>query len=654
MIRFLQSGNKAAKYILGGLMLILAASMVIYLIPGFMSESTVNRSGVIASVGGEEVTADAANRELDQIMRQQGQQLPDQLRPIFMNQAVQRLIQTAEIRYEAQRLGLNVSDQEVREELQYGGDKDTFFPGGKWIGQERYRQLLSEHELSVDQFESQLRTSLLARKLFTAVGGAVSVSAEEVEKAYKDQNLKVKFRYALLTLDNIQKTIKPTDTELKAFFDANKARYQNSIPEKRQVRYFVLQDKDQAAKVTVDPSKVQRYYIDHQNDYRTPERVRVRHILVRTPLPDASGKVDQKAVDEAQSKAEAALKELKGGANFADLVKKYSPNSGEAEKGGEIGWVAKGQLPSPEEEQIAFSQNPGQYSGVLKTILGYDIIQTEEKEPAHVKPLDEVRAGIEQMLKQQATSDLLNKVSTDAEDMATKQDLDKAAAKYGAPVVQTTPIKRTDTLAGVGPSPQLMTAIFNAAEKSPPQVERVNQGYVIFQVIHVEPPKSPTFEEAKDVVTLDFKSEKAGQLLTKKTAELADRAHAEHDLDKAAKEAGAVVKESNLVGRQDQVPEIGSMSGPAQTAFSLKPGEISGPVNTGRNGVVLQLTEKQEPSVTDQQFAAQRDQLREQLTQQKQQESLQLFVAGLSTRLEKEGKLKINKNELSNMTKARS
>ena len=651
MIRFLQSGNKAAKYILGGLMLILAASMVVYLIPGFMSESTVNRNGVLASVGGEEVTADAANREIDQMMRQQGQQIPDTLRPLFMQQAVQRLIQTAEIRYEAQRLGLGVSDQEVREELQNGGDKDTFFPGGKWIGQERYRQLLSEHELTVDQFESQLRTSLLARKLFTAVGGAVSVSPEEVEKAYKDQNLKVKFRYAVLSLDNIQKTIKPTDTELKAFFEANKARYQNSIPEKRQVRYFVLQDKDQAAKVTVDPSEVQRYYIQHENDYRTPERVRVRHILVRTPLPDASGKVDQKAVDEAQSKAEQALKELKGGANFADLVKKYSPDS--AEKGGEIGWVTKGQLPSPE-DQVAFSQNPGQYSGVLKTILGYDIIQTEEKEAAHVKPLDEVRAGIEQTLKQQKTGDLLNTVSTQAEEMATKQDLDKAATKYGAKVVETGPIKRTDNLAGIGASQQLMNDIFNATEKSPPQVARVEKGYVIFQVTHIEPPKSPSFEEVKDGVMLDFKTEKAGQLLAKKTAEMADRAHAEHDLAKAAKEAGAVVKESELVGRQSQVPEIGSMSGPAQAAFSLKPGEISGPVNTGKNGVVLQLTERQEPSVTDPQFAAQRDQLREQLTQQKQQESLSLFVAGLSTRLEKEGKLKINKSELDNMTRARS
>ena len=652
MIRFLQSGNKAAKYILGGLMLILAASMVVYLIPGFMSESTVNRSGVLASVGGEDVTTDAANRELDQMMRQQGQQIPDTLRPFFMQQAVQRLIQTAEIRYEAQRLGLGVSDQEVREELQNGGDKEAFFPGGKWIGQERYRQLLSEHELTVDQFENQLRTSLLARKLFTAVGGAVSVSPEEVEKAYKDQNLKVKFRYAVLSLDNIQKTIKPTDTELKAFFEANKARYQNSIPEKRQVRYFVLQDKDQAAKVTVDPSEVQRYYIQHENDYRTPERVRVRHILVRTPLPDAGGKVDQKAIDEAQRKAEQALKELKGGANFADLVKKYSPDS--AEKGGEIGWVTKGQLPSPEEDQVAFSQNPGQYSGVLKTILGYDIIQTEEKEAAHVKPLDEVRAGIEQTLKQQKTGDLLNAVSTQAEDMATKQDLDKAAAKFGVPVVQTSPIKRTDALVGIGPSPQLMNSIFSAPEKSTPQVERVNQGYVIFQVTHIEPPKSPSFDEVKGVVVLDFKTEKAGQLLAKKTAEMADRAHAEHDLAKAAKEAGAVVKESELVGRQSQVPEIGSMSGPAQAAFSLKPGEISGPVNTGKNGVVLQLTERQEPSATDPQFAAQRDQLREQLTQQKQQESLSLFVAGLSTRLEKEGKLKINKSELDNMTRARS
>ena len=123
---------------------------------------------------------------------------------------------------------------------------------------------------------------------------------------------------------------------------------------------------------------------------------------------------------------------------------------------------------------------------------------------------------------------------------------------------------------------------------------------------------------------------------------------------KAAKEAGATVKTSDLVSRTQQVPDIGSMSGPASAAFTMKQGEISGPLNLGASQAVLQIVERQEPSTSDPEFAKQRDQLRERLASQKRQEVLGLFVNDLNTRLEKEGKVKINKTEMDNLAKSRS
>jgi hypothetical protein len=111
-----------------------------------------------------------------------------------------------------------------------------------------------------------------------------------VEQAFKDQGTKVKFQYAILKLDDITKTIKPTDTELKAYFEVNQARYANAIPEKRQLKYFILNEKDVAGKVTVDPAEVQRAYSANQNAYRVPERAKVRHILIETPKPGPDGK----------------------------------------------------------------------------------------------------------------------------------------------------------------------------------------------------------------------------------------------------------------------------------------------------------------------------------------------------------------------------
>src|SRR5690349_10209435 len=186
MIRFLQSGNKAAKYILAGFLLILTASMVTYLIPGFMSDTTVTQSGVVASVGGQDVKSQDVTKLVQ--VQMQAQHYPPQLAPFLSQRVVQELIQRAEVRYEANRMGLRVSDEELRDELRNGQYKQVFFPGGNWIGQDKYEKLLEENNTSVSDFERSLREELLARKLFNTVAASVSVAPSEVEQAYKDKN----------------------------------------------------------------------------------------------------------------------------------------------------------------------------------------------------------------------------------------------------------------------------------------------------------------------------------------------------------------------------------------------------------------------------------------------------------------------------------
>jgi peptidyl-prolyl cis-trans isomerase D len=651
MIKFLQSGNKAAKYILAGFLLVLAGSMVTYLIPGFMSGGTVTESGVVATVAGHEILTTDVNKMVDAQRRQQG--YPAAFIPFLTQRAIQQLIQQAEVTYEGERLGLNVSDKEVQDELQSPPYKQTFFPDGKWIGADKYREILQQNDLTVERFEQELKLDMLRRKVFSIVAANATVPESAVEQAYKDKNTKVKFQYALIKLADIQKTIKPTDGELKSYFKVNQARYQNALPEKRAIKYFVLNDKDVANQITIDPAEIERYYNEHQDSYRVPERAKVRHILIETPKPGPDGKVDQKGVDEARAKAEDVLKQVKAGGDFAALAKKYSQDPGSKDNGGELGWIVKGQTVA-EFEKVAFSQSKGQISDLVQTQFGFHIIQTEDKEDAHLKPLAEVKDDIEKTLKQEKLSALLNKTGNEAEDFAKKQGLEQAAAKYGAHIVPSNPVARTDSLPGIGSQPTLMQAIFTTGEKDGPQLGRIPTGYVLFEVTKVEPARTPTFDEIKDRVATDFKTERANDLLRSKTQAMADRAHAEHDLAKAAKEAGATLKTSELVGRTGQVPDIGQMSGPASSVFTLKQGEISGPLNFGTSQGVLEVVERQDPSVSDPEFAKQRDELREQLAQQKEQELLATFVADLSARMEKEGKVKINKSEMDRLTKARS
>jgi peptidyl-prolyl cis-trans isomerase D len=652
MIRFLQSGNRAVKYFIGAFLLLVCVSMVVYLIPGLTGSDLIG-GGVMAKVGGEEVRTEDVRRMAQELMRQQGQgrQIPDFYIPIFMQRAAQQAFQEAEIRYEANRLGLTVSDEELQDELRTGPDAPFLFPGGKWIGQDEYEKLLSRVGTTVDAFEQRERMTLLERKLFAAITAAVDASPAEIEKLYKDQNTRIKFDYAVLSLQDLQKNIKPTETELKAFFEAHKAGYQGRIQEKRQIRYFVLPQKDAQSKVSVSDAEAQQYYSTHQDQYRTPEEVKTRHILVAAPRPGPDGKVDQKAVDAARTKAQDLLKQIRAGADFAELAKKNSDDPGSGKNGGEIGWMPKGQL-VPEYEKVAYSQNNGQISDPVQSSFGFHIIQTEDKHTAGVKPFADVKAELETSLKAQRASALLEQNANDAQTTAKAQTLDKAAAKFSVPVIQTGSLNRTDVLPGIGASPELMRAVFSAAEKSGPQLTPFKQGYAVFEVTKIEPPRMPSLDEVRDAVTNDFKAERARALLQQKVEQLKDRAHAEHDLRKAAKEVGATVKTSELVDRNATVTDIGPMGGRETGAlFTLKTGEISGAISTGAGGVVVAVTGRQDASVTDEKFAKEKDNLREQIVGRKRQEAIALFMANLEARMEKEGRKKINKAEYDNLTR---
>jgi len=658
MIRFLQSGNKTTKYILGGFLLILAASMVVYLIPGLMSADAGGRTGIVASVAGTDIRSEDVNRLVQ--MQTKRQRVPDFYLPILAQQAARQLIQQQEIHYEAERLGLKVSDQEVFDELveqmtQLAG-KETLFPGGKWIGNDKFEKMVEEQisqvGLTVAELKRQMKDDMLRRKFFTAIVAGVNVSPAEVERAFKERNTKVKFQFAVLELDEIKKQVNPTEAELKAFYEATKASPQNLVGEKRQVRYFIMSDKDAESKVTVTPADLLHYYNANLEAYRLPERVRARHILIKMPPPGPDGKPDPKAVDAARAKAADILKQIRAGADFAALAKKESADPGSADKGGELGWFVKGTM-VPEFEKKSFEQKPGDISEPVQTQFGFHIIQTEEKEPPRTKPFPEVKNEIEALVKSQAVGKYLDEEVAKARDVAQKQNLDKAAAQHGVQVIESNPVGRTDALPGIGASQEVRASVFSVPEKSAPQIARYSQGYVIFEVSKIEPPRTPSFEEIKSRVTEDFKAQRARELLQKKLVALADRAHAEHDLAKAAKEAGATLKTSELVGRTSDVAGLGPMGGPAGAIFALKQGEISNPINLGTKGAVAQVLERQEPSINDPLFAQQRDGLADQLSEQKRQQALEVFMTELESRLKKDGKVKINEAEMRKLTNSR-
>jgi peptidyl-prolyl cis-trans isomerase D len=643
MIRFLQRPGPLKKYLLGGLLVLISATMVITLIPGGTLGSAFGfgtaGQGVYAKVGDQEVTMQEVRQRAQMAIRQAG--YPAGLLQFVSAQVAQQMVTRKAMLVEASRIGLRVTDDELREELRSGPLGAQLFPNGNFVGQDRYEQfVLQNFNMGVAQFEQQVKEDLLIRKLQALVEGGVRVSDADTEQELRRENTKVKLEYALLSLDKVMSEIHPSEAELRAFFDKNQARYANAIPERRKANYIAVDHAKVSEQVQVTREDLQRYYNQHRDEYRVPDEVDLRLIQVRTPSPGPDGKVDQKAVDAARQKAEGILKKLKAGANFADLAKKESDDPSK-EKGGALGWIGRGRIPDIEEQ--IFALNKGQTSEVLRSALGFNIVRVEDKRTAHVQTLDEVKSAIEPIVRQEKAARATETLANDVRTLARTSGLEAAAAKYGLAVIHSDLFSRTDSLPGVGAAPELMDAVFSAHVKDPPEMTTIPQGRVIFQVVEVKPPQKPTFEDVRVRVESDFKQERATELLQKQIQELSDRARAGHDLKKPAKELGATLKTSELVTRSSQVPDIGAMSGQAAAAFDMKPGDISAPINTGRSGIVFSVVERQEPSPD--QLASSKDRIRESLLQRKREEVLENFANSLRAGMENGGKIRYNKEE---------
>ncbi len=648
MIRILQQDNRIIKIIFAVIIGFAVITMVITLVPGIFDNTATNDVNVFATVRepgffgrlGSDSTP-IKTIEVNQLASRQLQQqhLPDFLLPYMEQRAGQILVQRAILKHEADRMHLQVSDEDLRRELQTGPFAQYLFPNGQYIGDDAYINFVqSAFQTTRGDFEEQVKSDMELNRLQALITGGVSVSDAAVRAAYLANGTKVKFDYAIISSDDLSKTINPTDAELEKFFKANAARYANAIPETRKIAYLLFDASNlPGGKPQISDAEVQAYYNAHQDQYLVKDQVKVRHILIAVPAGS-----DAKTDAAAKTKAESILKQVKGGGNFAELAKMNSDDPGSKEQGGELGWLDRGKT-VPEFDKAAFSLPVGQTSDLIKTQFGYHILQVEEKKTAHLRPLSEVKAEIVPILEQQrvgaAEQTFASSLATDAK----KEGMDKAAAAKGLKVVTTDFVAKDGTIPGLSDGSGLLTQAFATNKGSDPASVSTGDGYAVFQVEDVKPAHAPDFADYKPHILADYREQQVPQLLSTQLNKLDDRAKVLNSLQKAAAEMNIPVKTSDLVGKDGQVPDLGAMSGPGSVAFSLAKGAISGPINAGRAGVVLTLTDKQEPTPED--ITKNFNATREKLLDQQREEIFRVYIGELSQKYEKGGAVKMSKKQ---------
>jgi peptidyl-prolyl cis-trans isomerase D len=615
--------------------------MVITLIPGIFQNASVS-GDTYATVyphwyskflfSGEAVSETQVQEAAEQQL--QRQRLPDFALPYMVQRVGQQLIVQKLLIVEAGELGIHANDDDVAAFLHQGQFGQFLFPNGVYIGDDKYKAFVgNQFNMSVDEFQKELRQQIAINRLRSFITSGVSVSDNEIREQYRKQNLKIKFDYAVLSADDVRKSISPSDADLQAFFSKNAARYATAVPEERKITYFAFTaNQIPGGTPQVSQPEIQAYYNAHQAEYNQPEQSRSRHILIK--YPGGAAKSDA----EAKAKAENLLKQIKAGGDFAALAKANSEDPGSGAAGGELGFAKRGTM-VPEFDSAIFSQKIGDTT-LVHTQFGYHIIQVEERQTAHAQPINEVLPTIQATLIRQKESQAESAFAQSLATEAAKNGLAKTAAAHHFEVVTTPSLGAQGVIAGLPDGSQVIAKAFTLKQGADPAFAPSGEGFAIFQVSGIAPAHAPAFADWKDHVLKDFTDERVPQLLAQKTKELSDKAKASGDLAKAAKEVGATVKTSDLVGDQGQVPDLGQVGSVASELFTLKVGDISGPIDAQRTGVVAKLLEKQEP--TAEEIAKNLDQTRDQVLDQRREEAFNIFVSATEDRFKKAKLISVN------------
>jgi len=572
------------------LALVVLAFILLY-IPDFLRGSATGAglNDAVATVDGRNITVNqfrrAYQRQMQQYRAAYGANMDERLlKQLGIDQRiVQQLVEEEAAVAEARRLGISASDEEVTQRIVA---IPAFQENGQFIGYDRYRQMLAMQEPPVreSEFEDQVRRSITVEKLQAALTNWITVPETEIAAEFKKRNEKVKLAVVSFPVDRFKANVQATDAEVQAWFDAHAADYK--IPEKRKVRYALVDVQSIRDRIQVSQQDVQRYYEDNQQQYSTPEQVRASHILLKT-----EGK------DDAAVKKEAAdlSAKAKAGADFADLAKKFSQDESNNSKGGDLDFFGKGQM-VPEFDTVAFAMKPGEISDPVKTQFGYHIIKLTDKKAATKRPLTEVQAQIEDQIKWQRAQDEAQKTADDlASKMKKPEDLDSVAKARGLTVAESGFFSKDEPIAGLGMAPAAAARAFEMKEGELSEDIRTPQGFAFITVTGKQDAYTPKLDEVRARVREDVLKQKAVEAARQQAATLAAQMKS-GDFNAVAKGAGLEVKTTELISRGAAVGDAGVSPAIDAAAFSLPVGGVTDPITTDTGAVVVKVLERKDPT----------------------------------------------------------
>jgi peptidyl-prolyl cis-trans isomerase D len=631
MFDLFRSRDKAVRILLGGLLLIVALSMLVYLIPGAGTPTGNRDDQIVVEVGKDAITVQDFDRDIQAKLR--GRQIPPDAVGVLIPQEIEQMVAERAAAYQAARMGIRISDAQL-------ADTIRSLPNFGNLTPEQYRDVVAQQGFSVPEFEGNVRKQLMLTTLVNLAMDGVVVAPAEIEREYKSDFQKVKLEYVGFSADKLKAEVKPSPEELKKYFQARKDFYKT--PEARSFQFLVADPVKMAAASPVPEAQLRQFYDTHKDTYRAPERVKVRHILFKTQG------VAKEEVAKVRAKAEDVLKQIKGGADFAKMAEKYSEDPSNAKNGGDLGWVVRGQMVK-EFEEAAFTQKPKEIGNLVTTTYGFHIVQVMEKQEARLQPFDEVKPIIAAELSRQQANDKVQAVTDDARAELAKapQNGQQIASKYGLQFENVENHKPGEAIPNIGVDPAIDGMVQSLKKGEVSQVTQSGTRLEFAVLTNIVPSHPAEFADVEAQVRNAVIQDSSFRMVNDKAKQAVDMLKTNGgDVAAVAKKLGGEMKTTEEFSRGGAVEGLGPAVQLGE-AFDKPVGGIIGPLNIGALTIVAKVVAKVDADMSK--LSEQREAIIRQLKSQKSQERAQLFEEGIVNKLTQEGKIKIHKDVMSRL-----
>lgn len=598
-----------------GLLVVIAAFVLTSIFVGTMS-SDGGRADAVASVNGEAIPLERYQRRYQAYLDAYSRVYRDRFSPELAEQlglpqqAVNDLVQEALVVQRARAEGLEVSDEELNAQIQA---VPAFQDNGRF-SLRLYQDFLKRRGIGAGAFEADVRRELTRMKVETTVKSGIKVSDAELEQAFVVRREEARAAWALVDVGALATAATASDEEVQAYLAGHPDEFRQ--PERRRVQYVTVAPKDFRPQIA--EADVEKYYTEHAREFETPRQVRGSHVLV--PVPQTGG---SEAEDKARDKAADVIRRVKAGEDFAKVAAEVSEDPGSKSKGGDLGWVSKGEM-VPQFEEALFKLKKGELTAEpVRTPFGYHAIKAVDVKEESRKPLKEVAPVIRDRLAGEA-SDKAARARADEvrPQLQAASDFMAEGKRLNLAPVETTiaRVERPIMLGGPDPLEEAAFALTAGGVSSP---VKTPAGWVVLKMIESIPAGVPPLGEIRDKVVAAVKRQKAEAAGLDRARRLAEESK-NGDLQEVARKAGAQTGETPRFSRAKPAERL---PGDAQlAALQTRAGEVTGPVKSPQGYYVLKVLERVAPSMSE--LPAERERLSKEVLAQKQSQAWEAWVSG--------------------------